>query len=979
MKTKILMLLVFLISMEACAQGVLTPVDRLKIKYALKDNTANRVLVQDSITKEVKWILKSTLVTPTPTLQQVTTAGATSNLPITITTTSNSISGISTSGIGLSGFSTSGYGIYGQSSSNSGIQGQSSSSHGVYGTSTTGNGITGISASANGVYGYSTSGVAGSFAIPSISTANIATFQKNNVNQSSVSHDGKITANAFIKNGGTSSQFLKADGFVDNNVYLTSADLPSTLDLFATTTPDPLISGYSVLVRNILEARYDDVAVNVSTGAITTTNQLLSSLITDTNVISGNPGVFNFTTIGNIRRVSGSGEATFYFRIYKRDSSGVETLITQSDNTLPVVGGGTYVEFSAVALWNDGVFLSTDRIVLKYYANRISGGSNPTYEFQFGGITPVRSTAAVPVAVLPNIFLSNLVDVEDVAPLPNEILYWNDSANLWKHSLVNDLLVMPTLQQVTTAGATSDKSITIDVGGNVYTPAISGTSSGYGVYGFSNENAGVFGTGYGIGVKGDGPQGGVVGVSSDLIGVEGVSTNGTGVYAASVNSSAFKTVMGNSTNSGLNIVSPLTIAGNAISVKNDDEDTESANVFTVKKDGSLLIGDMSTDTDYSYISKSLIEVSKSNTIGNFFVGYNLPNAQVLFAVDGTGKTFTNGLNVMSETASTIASFDALKNVKSLPTTTYPSLTELSYGKGVTSNIQTQLGAKAVDANVLHKTGNETKTGTLTVNAPIYASNAINANSISGYGINASSDDGDAVYGYAVSGVAIRAISETGSGIYAASTGGDGVYTQSANGKALIANISDSNTSNIAEFQKQGVNQASISHDGNILGTALKAPLVTTTTDVLTLNAGGTDVIIDDTSSTITAGGDIVADNFKRAGDTNANILLAGGGVTALSGLATKAITVRKISTTTTLADSDNGTVILLTTSCTVTLPNGLASGFNCSFATQSGATLTYSLGGSVTLINNTATTMPPVSSHTLVNTGTANEYLTVGL
>jgi hypothetical protein len=93
----------------------------------------------------------------------------------------------------------------------------------------------------------------------------------------------------------------------------------------------------------------------------------------------------------------------------------------------------------------------------------------------------------------------------------------------------------------------------------------------------------------------------------------------------------------------------------------------------------------------------------------------------------------------------------------------------------------------------------------------------------------------------------------------------------------------------------------------------------------------------------------------------------------------KKIIVRKIASAITLADSDNATVILLTASCTVTLPNGLMSGFNCSFATQSGATLTYSLGGSVVLINNSGTTMLPLSSHTLVNTGTTNEYLTVGL
>lgn len=99
----------------------------------------------------------------------------------------------------------------------------------------------------------------------------------------------------------------------------------------------------------------------------------------------------------------------------------------------------------------------------------------------------------------------------------------------------------------------------------------------------------------------------------------------------------------------------------------------------------------------------------------------------------------------------------------------------------------------------------------------------------------------------------------------------------------------------------------------------------------------------------------------------------------LSTYSLKTITVRKISTNTTLADSDNGKVILLTASCTVTLPNGLMSGFNVAFATQTGAVMTYSLGGSVTLINNLGTTMAAGLTHTIVNTGVVDEYLTVGL
>jgi len=249
-----------------------------------------------------------------------------------------------------------------------------------------------------------------------------------------------ITASHLIKDGGVSTQFLKADGSVDNNIYLTSDDLPSTLDLFATTYASD-IPGYSVLVRNITDSRFNTIAVDVSTGVITTTAQLVGSLISDANTISGNPGIFDITTIGNISRTSGTGQAEFFFRVYKRDNLGIETFITESSKTLPVTNGG-YVEFSAAALWNDGVFLNTDRIVLKYYADRLTSpvGSNPTYKFQFGGISPVRSTAAVPVAVLPNIYLSDLADVEDIPALNNEILYWNDTASLWEHSSVIGLL-----------------------------------------------------------------------------------------------------------------------------------------------------------------------------------------------------------------------------------------------------------------------------------------------------------------------------------------------------------------------------------------------------------------------------------------------------------------------------------------------------------------------------------------------------------
>ena len=43
-------------------------------------------------------------------------------------------------------------------------------------------------------------------------------------------NDNALTSGSFIKSGGTSSQFLKADGSVDTNTYLTSAGTPDKIE-----------------------------------------------------------------------------------------------------------------------------------------------------------------------------------------------------------------------------------------------------------------------------------------------------------------------------------------------------------------------------------------------------------------------------------------------------------------------------------------------------------------------------------------------------------------------------------------------------------------------------------------------------------------------------------------------------------------------------------------------------------------------------
>lgn len=182
------------------------------------------------------------------------------------------------------------------------------------------------------------------------------------------------------------------------DMKLNISDLPSNLTLYPTTVASD-IGGYVKMVTDIHDTDYNTVAVDVTTPAITGTGQLVSQRISAAGILIGQPGVFNVTTFGNIRRLSGSGTAEFYFEIYHRNLAGTETLICTSSVSAVVVNG-TYAEFTASGIWDDGEFIATDRIVIKTYANRIVGGSDPVYQFQFGGATPVRTILPVPFSVV---------------------------------------------------------------------------------------------------------------------------------------------------------------------------------------------------------------------------------------------------------------------------------------------------------------------------------------------------------------------------------------------------------------------------------------------------------------------------------------------------------------------------------------------------------------------------------------------------
>jgi hypothetical protein len=152
-------------------------------------------------------------------------------------------------------------------------------------------------------------------------------------------------------------------------------------------------------VISTVDPSYDNPAVDVSTGAITAFGQAAGALVSAPGVFVGNPGVVTITTTGEIRRVSGSGTAEFYFEVYHRDAGGTETLIGTS-NVTPPISTSAYTQFTANCLVNNGDFLATDRLVIKYFANRVAGGSNPVYQFLFGGANPVTTLFPVPAGVI---------------------------------------------------------------------------------------------------------------------------------------------------------------------------------------------------------------------------------------------------------------------------------------------------------------------------------------------------------------------------------------------------------------------------------------------------------------------------------------------------------------------------------------------------------------------------------------------------
>jgi hypothetical protein len=146
-----------------------------------------------------------------------------------------------------------------------------------------------------------------------------------------------ITANSFVKAGGTSAQFLKADGSVDSNTYATAASVSALTPYYG--------SFYDTTTQTALAAN-TAYAIKLNSTDLTATSGfsiLIDGLGNKTIIKAANQGVYNIAFSAQLRRGSGGSAEQVNFWLKK---NGVNVPFT---NTVVSVQSNAGL---LVAAWN---------------------------------------------------------------------------------------------------------------------------------------------------------------------------------------------------------------------------------------------------------------------------------------------------------------------------------------------------------------------------------------------------------------------------------------------------------------------------------------------------------------------------------------------------------------------------------------------------------------------------------------------------
>lgn len=134
----------------------------------------------------------------------------------------------------------------------------------------------------------------------------------------------------------------------------------------------------------------------------------------------------------------------------------------------------------------------------------------------------------------------------------------------------------------------------------------------------------------------------------------------------------------------------INFSGATVSYK---DDTATVTIPTTDLSGYVPYTGATANVNLGAFTLTTHSVLADATDGLLLESANGTDIGILGAANTANVTWYGSHNFSTATADTIAIFGASKTLSSASTATYPSLTELSYVKGVTSAIQTQINAK----------------------------------------------------------------------------------------------------------------------------------------------------------------------------------------------------------------------------------------------------------------------------------------------
>jgi hypothetical protein len=561
-----------------------------------------------------------------------------------------------------------------------------------------------------------------------------------------------IEASSFVKTGGTSSEILMADGSIITaganisitgglisavssssggnsvNFYL-NGSVPSSVATYYQISSTPIfgagtdfpLSGNGLIAQFLTDIgspnRLDipagnwnfEMYFNMSSNGGTpkfyidlliydgSTFTSISSSVLNPEFISGGTSVDLYLTALAVPQTTISATDRFAVRVYIVDNSGgrTATLHTENGNLCEII-----TSFAGGISALNGLTATTQNFATSTSGtdfNIVSSGSTHTFDM------PSASTSARGLVTVNNQSFSGLKTFTDNI-IVNTIRVWRGNNNSATNIGIGlDTLIDTTGNQNTVIGYQASSSL--------LSASSFATALGYQALKniLGNNNTGI-GHSAGLLIT-NGFQNTFIGaLSGAVIGQLISAQNSTAIGYNSFTTKNNQVVLGNA------LVTETVLRGK---IDLDSVPTTSAGTY------DILTRNISTGIIEKILSSSLQITlsaigSNPNANGSTITGtvLNLQPANASFGgVITTGtqtiagaKTLSTAPKLSSLTASQILALDASNNIQSLAVATYPNLTELSYVKGVTSAVQTQIDGKLTSPTFIDYSATSTVVG-----------------------------------------------------------------------------------------------------------------------------------------------------------------------------------------------------------------------------------------------------------------------------